>query len=182
MLTVDNQAANSLSEIFSAAAFATQDAVSQSNSQLESDSSAGLGGYHGSVAIAGGGRIYFSVGVYSQRFTDGTTNGIPVFNEPWKNVVATLYHQLIEARTDPDVEDAIQNSSDLNTDRYLGWVSDSGYEIGDFPISTNVPLTNIFTEVPLADGSGVVPVQLPYSNFVHGPEGPIPQPHPLPSR
>ncbi|MEJ7594764.1 MAG: hypothetical protein WKF77_24825 [Planctomycetaceae bacterium] len=144
------------------------------------DSLNGLGGYHGSVVIANGGRIYFSVDVHSQRFANGATNGIPVFNEPWKNVVATLYHQLVEARTDPDVEDAIRDSSDLNADRYLGWVSDSGLEIGDFPIHANVPITSVVREVPLADGSGMVPVQLPYSNFVQGPEGPIPQPHPLP--
>ena len=35
----------------------------------------------------------------------------------------------------------------------------------------------VFIEVPLSDGSGLVPVQLQYSNFVHGPEGPIPYPH-----
>jgi hypothetical protein len=34
-------------------------------------------------------------------------------------------------------------------------------------------------EVPLADGSGTVPVQFQYSNAVHGPEGPIPEPHRL---
>jgi len=144
------------------------------------DSINGLGGYHGSVVTADGGRIYFSVDVYSQRFANGATNGIPVFHEPWKNVVATLYHQLVEARTDPDVEDAIRKSSDLNSGRYLGWVSDTGQEIGDFPIHANVPITSVIREVPLADGSATVPVQLPYSNFVHGPEGPITQPHPLP--
>jgi hypothetical protein len=32
-------------------------------------------------------------------------------------------------------------------------------------------------EVPLANGTGYVPVQLQYSNAVHGPEGPIPYPH-----
>jgi hypothetical protein len=146
------------------------------------DSAAGLGGFHGSVVTADGGRVYFAVGVYSQRFANGATNGIPVFSEPWKNVVATLYHQLTEARTNPDVEDAIRESSDLNADRNLGWVSDSGLEIGDLPLRANVPLTSVVREVPLADGSGTVPVQLPYSNFVHGFEGPVPQPHPLPSR
>ena len=38
-------------------------------------------------------------------------NGIPVFDRPWKNVVATLYHELNEARTDADVEDAIRAGS-----------------------------------------------------------------------
>ena len=146
----------------------------------DGDSLNGLGGYHGSVVVANEGRVYFSVNVYSQRFTNGDVNGIPVFTEPWKNVVATLYHQLIETRTDPDVEDAIRNSSDKDADRILGWVSDTGLEIGDFPIRANIPLTSVIREVPLADGSGTVPVQWPYSNFAHGPEGPIPQPHPVP--
>ena len=100
-----------------------------------------------------------------------------MFTDPWKNVVATLYHQLVEARTNPDVEDAIRDSSDLNADHNLGWVSDSGLEIGDFPLHLDVPLTSVVREVLLANGSGYVPVQLPYSNFVHGPEGPIAQPH-----
>ena len=146
------------------------------------DSEAGLGGYHGSVISKNGERLYYAASVYSERFSNGATNGIPVFSEPWKNVVATLYHQLIEVRTNPDVEDAIRNPSELNSDRTLGWVSDSGLEIGDIPIRANLPITSVFREVPLASGGGTVPVQLPYSNFAGGPEGPISQPHPLPSR
>ena len=177
VLTADSGAANAQRETSNAQTIETLDIVPKDDGV---DSVKGLGGYHGSVVTADGGRIYFSADVYSQRFANGATNGIPVFNEPWKNVVATLYHQLVEARTDPDVEDAIQKSSDLNTGRYLGWVSDTGREIGDFPIHANVPITSVIREVPLADGSATVPVQLPYSNFVHGPEGPITQPHPLP--
>ena len=146
------------------------------------DSRAGLGGYHGSVVSTNGERVYFAVGVYSERYANGSTNGIPVFREPWKNVVAALYHQLIEARTNPDVEEAIRDPSLLNDDRTLGWVSDSGLEIGDIPLSANFPLTSVITEVPLANGSGSVPVQLPYSNYAGAPEGPITQPHPLPSQ
>ncbi len=183
VLTVAAQAANALREdinsLVRTETFETRDVVQASE---EGDSRSGMGGYHGSVVTADGGRVYFSVGVYSERFANDATNGIPVFREPWKNVVATLYHQLIEARTNPDVEDAIRNSSDLNADRNLGWVSDSGLEIGDFPLHTDVPLTSVMREVPLANGRGQVPVQLPYSNFVHGIEGPISQPHPLPSR
>lgn len=183
VLTVESQAANSVGDgtdsLASAGTFETYDIVPESE---EGDSLSGLAGYHGSVVVANGGRVYYSVSAYSERFTDGATNGIPVFAEPWKNVAATLYHQLVEARTNPDVEDAIRDSNDLNADRNLGWVSDGGREIGDFPLHSNIPLTSVVTEVPLADGSGRVPVQLPYSNFVHGPEGPIPQPHPLPSR
>jgi hypothetical protein len=35
----------------------------------------------------------------------------------------------------------------------------------------------VMREVPLADGSGTVPVQLMWSNAVSGPEGPISRPH-----
>jgi hypothetical protein len=179
VLRADARAANTVREDLNSLAFETQDIVPESE---VGDSLAGMGGYHGSVVTADGGRVCFAVGVYSERLANGSTNGIPVFTEPWKNVVATLYHQLVETRTDPDVEDAIRDSSDLDADRNLGWVSDTGLEIGDFPLHSDLPLTSVVREVPLADGSGHVPVQLPYSNFAHGPEGPIAQPHPLPAR
>jgi hypothetical protein len=180
-LRADTQAANAVSE---EPGFPAIDVESQDNVTVSEagDSLAGMSGYHGSVVTDDGGRVYFAVTVYSERLTDGSPNGIPVFTEPWKNVTATLYHQLIESRTDPDVEDAIRDSTDLNSDHNLGWVSDSGLEIGDFPMNSNIPLSSVMREVPLADGSGFVPVQLPYSNFVHGPEGPIAQPHPVPAR
>jgi hypothetical protein len=92
-------------------------------------------------------------------------------------VVATFYHELNEARTDADVEDAVRTGQDS----FLGWTSAQGEECGDFPIDeTNGDLSLVFQEVPLADGSGTVPVQFQYSNAVHGPEGPIAKPHPLP--
>ena len=137
------------------------------------DSTGGLGGYHGSVHVDGK-TIYYSVGVYSERRPNGGTNGIPVFDENWKNVVATFYHELQEARTDPDVDDAATDPNGMNL---LGWTSDSGQEIGDYPIAEAKQLLQVFKEVPLADGSGTVPVQLQYSNAVHGPEGPIDYPH-----
>ena len=181
VLRAESQAANAGREEINSLTngSATLDMVPESE---VGDSLAGMGGYHGSVVTADGGRVYFSTGVYSERLANGSRNGIPVFTDPWKNVVATLYHQLVEARTNPDVEDAIRDSSDLNADHNLGWVSDSGLEIGDFPLHLDVPLTSVVREVLLANGSGYVPVQLPYSNFVHGPEGPIAQPHPLPAR
>ena len=114
--------------------------------------------------------------MYSERLPNGGTNGIPVYDQNWKNVVATVYHELQEARTDPDVDDAIRDGT-TNGTRFLGWTSDSGLEIGDYPIAEARQLKHVFVEVPLADGSGLVPVQLQYSNAVHGPEGPIPYPH-----
>jgi hypothetical protein len=114
----------------------------------------GLAGYHGSV----GGR-YYAMAVYSEG-----TNGIVAFDEPWKNVCATVYHELQEARTDPDVEDAIRTGDN----KHLGWYSPRGGEIGDIPIATE-PLQDVMREVKLADGSGTVPVQLMWSNRDNGP-------------
>ncbi len=180
LLATDSQAANSQRE--SSDTYSQSiDSVSRSTASNldDADSLSGLAGYHGSVVIANGGRIYFAVATYSEQLPNGGSNGIPVFEEPWKNVVATLYHQLIEVRTDPDVEDALRDPLNPNARRSLGWVTDSGLEIGDLPLQNNLPLTDIIKEVPLADGSGMVPVQLPHSNAVRGPEGPISQPHSL---
>jgi hypothetical protein len=126
------------------------------------DSKHGLGGYHGSVHVDGQ-SFYYAVGVYSKD-----DNGIVAFDEPWKNVVATFYHELCEARTDPDVEDVIRTGND----RLLGWYSESAGEIGDIPISlASGDLSRVMQEVKLEDGS-VEPIQLQWSNRVHGPEHP----------
>ena len=127
------------------------------------DSKNGLGGYHGSVHLADGTEIYYAVGVYSQG-----DNGIVAFPDAsWKNVVATFYHELNEARTDAAVEDV--NST--NNENLLGWYSQTGQgEIGDLPINeSNGSLNLVFQEVPLADGSGTVPIQLMWSNAASGP-------------
>jgi hypothetical protein len=126
----------------------------------------GLGGYHGSVH-AGGAVIYFAVGVFSELLPNGGKNGIVAFDEPWKNIVGTFYHEMQEARTDPDVEDAIRTQNR----NFIGWNSDQGEEIGDFPVFEARPLQQVFKEVPLVNG-GTVPIQLMYSNRVNGPEDP----------
>ena len=106
-------------------------------------------------------------------------NGIPVFDQPWKNVVATFYHELNEARTDADVEDAIRAGNSPNANSFLGWISDQGEECGDYPVSeAGGNLTEVFQEVELTDKSGTVPVQFMYSDAAHGPEGPIAQANP----
>jgi hypothetical protein len=138
----------------------------------EGDSTNGLGGYHGSVHVQGQ-LISYAIGVFSEVRPDGTRNGIPAFDVPWKNVVATFYHELNEARTDPDVEEANRAGSI----KLLGWTSRKGEECGDFPVFEARPLNKVFQEVRLTGGNGTVPVQFQYSNAVHGPEGPIPQPH-----
>jgi hypothetical protein len=122
----------------------------------DADSHYGLGGYHGSVHLAPGVTVYYAVGVYSEM-----ANGIPVFDRPWKNIAAAFYHELNEARTDPDVEEAIRTGDSA----WLGWYSARGGEIGDIPVKeagTNLAL--VFRDVDLADGSGAVPVQLMWSN------------------
>jgi hypothetical protein len=126
----------------------------------------GLGGYHGSVHVAGA-VVFFAVGVFSELLPNGKENGIVAFKEPWKNVVGTFYHEIQEARTDPDVEDAIRTQN-LN---FIGWNSDQGEEIGDFPIFEANPLQQVFREVPLVKG-GTAPIQLMYSNRTNGPEDP----------
>jgi hypothetical protein len=136
------------------------------------DSLHGLGGYHGSIH-ANGQTVYYAAGVYSQQLPDGTVNGIVAFDQPWKNVVATFYHELNEFRTDADVEDAIRAGNDPSGDQYLGWMSPQGYEIGDTPIfESGGDLSLVFKEVPVGDGSTTAPIQLLWSNRVDGPEGP----------
>lgn len=151
-----------------AAAASTRSVVHE---EEEADSLNGLGGYHGSVQV-GDQVVYYAVGVYSEQTASGP-NGIPVFDASWKNVVATFYHELNEARTDPDVEQVIQGGSPS----LLGWMSRQGEECGDLPVFEASPLTLVFQEVPVARG-GTAPVQFQYSNYVHGPEGPIPNPDP----
>jgi len=141
----------------------------------EASSLAGLGGYHGSVH-AGEDTIYYAVGVFSETLPNGRDNGIVAFDQPWKDVVATFYHELNEARTDADVEDAIKARA--GGAEFLGWMSRQGEECGDFPIFEAGPaLDLVMQEVLLTNGSTTVPVQFQFSNAVHGPEGPIAAPH-----
>jgi hypothetical protein len=129
----------------------------------EATSLEGLGGFHGSVRI-GAVTLYYAVGVFSEG-----NNGIVAFDQPWKNVVATFYHELVEARTDADVED-----------NRVAWVNNEqpSEEIGDIPMTlAGSNLSKVMKEVPLGDGSGTVSIQLMWSNAISGPEGPITVPH-----
>jgi hypothetical protein len=140
------------------------------------DSEHGLGGYHGSVHVTRGSStdtVYYAIAAYSEG-----TNGIVVFREPWKNTCAIFYHELCEARTDPDVEDAIRAGSSPHADDFLGWYSPRGGEIGDIPLEeAGSNLRSVMKEVKLAAGGGRVPVQFMWSNAVAGPEGPIATKH-----
>ena len=138
-----------------------------------SSSLSGLGGYHGSVHFSRGGQsrtLYYSANVYS-AIRLGKRNGIPFFSTPWKNVVCTLYHELIETQTDPDVNDAIRE----NDQRFIGFNSNRGQEIGDQPIAANSS-DRVFKEVLTLPGPRPTPVQFIYSNAVHGAEGPDEKP------
>ena len=138
-----------------------------------STSERGLGGYHGSVHFSRGGQtqtLYYSANVYS-AIRSGRRNGIPFFSTPWKNVVCTLYHELVEFQTDPDVGDAIRQQDR----RFIGFNSNRGQEIGDQPISAN-SLDRVFKEVLTLPGPRPTPVQFMYSNAVHGAEGPAEKP------
>ncbi len=123
-----------------------------------------IGGYHGSTKVVEQGRsitLYYSANVYSDA-----GNGLEAFDRAWKNVVATLYHELNEFRTDPDVGEAGRVEDPL-----LGWVSNLGEEIGDQPIyAADKNLSIVFKEI-LANEERI-PVQLLYSNAVHGAEEP----------
>ena len=111
--------------------------------------------------------VYYAVAVYSEG-----SNGIVAFDAPWKNVCATLYHELQEVRTDPDVEDAIRAGHSPAAAHLLGWYSPNGGEIGDIPIAeSRGDIQLAMKEVPLAAG-GTAPVQLMWSNRVGGPEAP----------
>jgi hypothetical protein len=140
-----------------------------------SDSRHGLGGYHGSVHAKRGkttDTVYYAVGVYSEG-----ANGIVAFDAPWKSVCATFYHELVEARTDPDVEDAIRAGDSAQANKFLGWYSPKGGEIGDIPMEEAGPeLELVMKEVPLVRG-GTAPIQLMWSNAVDAPEGPITKKH-----
>jgi len=143
----------------------------------DGDSLGGLGGYHGSVNFRGpDGKqhaAYYAIGAYSETYSYilGQQNGIPVFNPPWQNVVATTYHELNEARTDPNVGE----SNRTGNRNLLGWYSDQGGEVGDYPITEagqTGSINSVFWYVPLVNGQGTVPIQYLYSNAVHGPENP----------
>src|SRR5215472_7555154 len=118
----------------------------------EEDSSLqGLGGYHGSVHPSPDIAVYYAIGVYSERRPDGSMNGIVAFDQPWKNIVATFYHELNEARTDANVEDAIRAGNDPQAIKFLGWMSRQGEECGDFPMfEVGSALNLVMQEVSLA--------------------------------
>ncbi len=148
----------------------------------EASSLNGLGGYHGSIHVktpqGKNVTLYYSVNAFSEILPNGRENGISVFSKPWKNVVATLYHELCEFRTDADVDDAIRAGNDPAGIGFLGWNSRRGEEIGDFPIAAaGNDLRRVFKEVKATGKSFFLPIQFQYSNAVHGPEGPITKPH-----
>ncbi len=139
------------------------------------DSKDGLGGYHGSLNYQGSdgktNTIYYTVEVYSDK---STNIGIFPSNQSWQNVVDTAYHELNEARTNPDVEEYNRTVSTNPNPKLIGWDSAEG-EVGDYPINeknTSSISYPAFWNEPLVNGQGTVPIQLLYSDAVHGPEDP----------
>jgi hypothetical protein len=82
------------------------------------------------------------------------------------------FHELNEARTAPDVEDAIRAGNSPNATKFLGWTSQQGEECGDFPMTeagfnlslvmkeVNLSVIHIrlehMTKMPLAEHNNVV--------------------------
>jgi hypothetical protein len=128
----------------------------------------GIAGYHGSAAMQTAGTsvdVLYSVVVWS----DGST-GIPVPGwQGWENVVATLYHELQETRTNPDVDRAVRSGDS----RFIGWNTDpvdgpdgpDCREIADLPlILNNAQRYAAFARVSVAGQPTPVPIQLMWSN------------------
>jgi hypothetical protein len=130
------------------------------------DSYNGLGGYHFSVDCQGPQgttRVYYAIGVYPQVLSTPQgpqLNGFPmVFANAWECICAVFYHELNEFRTDCDADAGL-----------AGWYNDADGEIGDIPIyEADGNFASVIMNVALADGTGIVPVQLMYSNKDHGP-------------
>jgi hypothetical protein len=130
-----------------------------------------IAGYHGSVPAKIDGaevEVLYSVVVWS----DGAV-GIPVPQwEGWENIVATLYHELQETRTNPYVDVAVRTGKAS----HIGWNTDplpgpgnvaDCREIADLPLLVADALETSFTRVAVtaADGSRIaVPIQRLWSN------------------
>jgi hypothetical protein len=77
----------------------------------------------------------------------------------------TLYHELCEARTDPDVEDVIRTGDESK----LGFYSERAGEIGDIPITVAGANLSLVMKEHLLDDGRTAPMQLQWSNHVHEP-------------
>jgi hypothetical protein len=132
----------------------------------------GLAGYHGSVAETIAGKpvdVLYSVVAWS----DGGT-GIPVPNwSGWENIVATLYHELQEIRTNPDVDLAVRSGNNAligwNTDPVEGPDGQDCREIADLPLVLhNTYRYEAFTRVVVKGCDGdlmEVPIQRIWSDL-----------------
>jgi hypothetical protein len=108
------------------------------------DSTQGLGGFHGSYQDANGKSVYFGVVAYSQG-----NNGIDFDGKARDNVTITESHEFDEAATDPDVEAG-----------KVAWYNKKYGEIGDLAVNSGlVPLNKAF-----ARDQGGYAVQVEWSN------------------
>ena len=58
-----------------------------------------------------------------------------MFDKPWKNLVATFYHERCEARTNADVDDAIKAGPILRLKVFWDGFHDREKNAGIFPSS-----------------------------------------------
>ena len=121
----------------------------------DADSRHGLGGYHGSTNVAGT-AVYYAVGVYSE---DG--NGIPVFDQPWKNVGGDVLPRAQRGQDRPGRGRRHPDRRQLQARLVLRQGRRGRRHPG--PGGRDQPRPGL-PEVELADGSGAVPVQLMWSN------------------
>jgi hypothetical protein len=96
----------------------------------------GLGGFHSSIKV-GGKDVYYSAIAYSKG-----NNGIDFTNgNAQDNISITESHEISEASTDPNVQDA----SNDNNDAELGWMDLQNGEIGDLEVNDAPPGTPLST-------------------------------------
>ncbi len=114
------------------------------------DSTQGLGGFHGSYLDANNKPVYYCAIAYADA--EGK-NGINFSPNPRDNNTITLSHELVEAITDPDVAQAKEYSD-------LGYMDPRGGEIGDLAVNDGgLPLNEAFAR----DAHGYA-VQLEWDN------------------
>lgn len=104
----------------------------------------GVGGFHGSIHTPDGQTVYYSAIAYSKG-----SNGIDFTKgNAQDNISITESHEIAEADTDPNVEDAA-NSNDWSK---LSWYDDQNGEIGDIEVNDAPPGTPLSTMYSREDG------------------------------
>ena len=137
-------------------------------------STKGLAGIHGNFNISTQ-KLYFCVAVWS----DGDPNGISVPTwQPWQNTCATLYKELMQFRTNPDIDSL--PAAGPTAPGVTGWATwytpppagpGQWMEIGNTPTlwatAVGIPSLNYAT---ITTQSGVIaPIHVLWSNTIKSP-------------